>query len=84
MVSSRELRKEPKYYESKGGIGASLVAQWKRICLPTQRTQVLSQGQEDPLEEGMATHSSILVWRNPWIEEPGSLVHEIIKQLDLT
>ena len=84
MVSSRELRKEPKYYESKGSVGASLVAQWKRICLPTQRTQVLSWGQEDPLKEGMATHSSVLAWRIPWIEEPGRLVHEIIKELDLT
>ena len=32
--------------------------------------QALSLGQEDPLEEGMATHSNILVWRIPWIEEP--------------
>ena len=30
-------------------------------------------GQEDPLEEGMAAHSSILVWRIPWTEEPGGL-----------
>ena len=30
-------------------------------------------GQEDPLEEGMATHSSILAWRIPWTEEPGGL-----------
>ena len=30
-------------------------------------------GLEDPLEEGMATHSSILAWRIPWIEEPGGL-----------
>ena len=30
-------------------------------------------GQEDPLEEGMATHSSILAWRIPWTEEPGNL-----------
>ena len=30
-------------------------------------------GQEDPLEEGMATHSSILAWRIPWTEEPGEL-----------
>ena len=30
-------------------------------------------GWEDPLEEGMATHSSILAWRIPWIEEPGGL-----------
>ena len=32
-----------------------------------------SLGQEDPLEEGMATHSSVLAWRIPWIEEPGGL-----------
>ena len=30
-------------------------------------------GQEDPLEEGMATHSSVLAWRIPWTEEPGRL-----------
>ena len=30
-------------------------------------------GQKDPLEEGMATHSSILAWRTPWTEEPGGL-----------
>ena len=36
-------------------------------------TQVRSPGQEDPLEEGMATHSSILTWRIPWTEEPGGL-----------
>ena len=34
-------------------------------------TWVLSLGWEDPLEEGMATHSSILAWRIPWKEEPG-------------
>ena len=38
-----------------------------------QETQVLSLGQEDPLEKGMATHSSILAWTIPWIEEPGRL-----------
>ena len=36
-------------------------------------TQVQSLGQEDPLEEGMATHSGILAWRIPWTEEPGGL-----------
>ena len=36
-------------------------------------TQVQSLGGEDPLEEGMATHSSILAWRTPWTEEPGRL-----------
>ena len=33
----------------------------------------LRQGQEDPLEKGMATHSHILAWRIPWTEEPGEL-----------
>ena len=36
-------------------------------------TQIRSLGQEDPLEKGMATHSSILAWRIPWTEEPGGL-----------
>ena len=35
--------------------------------------QVPSLGREDPLEEGMATHSGILAWRIPWSEEPGRL-----------
>ena len=38
-----------------------------------QETWVQSLGQEDPLEKGMATHSSILAWRIPWTEEPGGL-----------
>ena len=38
-----------------------------------QETRVRSLGWEDPLEEEMATHSSILAWRIPWIEEPGGL-----------
>ena len=36
-------------------------------------TRVRSLGWEDPLEEGMATHSSILAWRIPWTKEPGRL-----------
>ena len=39
----------------------------------TQETQVLSLGQEDPLEKEMATHSSILAWKIPWTEEAGGL-----------
>ena len=39
----------------------------------TQEMWVWSLGQEDPLEEGMATHSSILAWRIPWTEKPGAL-----------
>ena len=38
-----------------------------------QETQVQSLDQENPLEKGMATHSSILAWRIPWTEEPGGL-----------
>ena len=38
-----------------------------------QETQVRALGQEDPLEKGMATHSSMLAWRIPWTEEPGGL-----------
>ena len=48
----------------------------KNPHLPMQETQemwVLSLGQEDPLEEGMATESSILAWRIPWTEGPGRL-----------
>ena len=54
----------------------SPVAQWSRTHLPMQKaqeTQVQSLGQEDALEEEAATHSSILVWRIPWREEPGGL-----------
>ena len=36
-----------------------------------QKTQVRSLGQEDPLEKGKATHSSVLAWRIPWMEKPG-------------
>ena len=37
----------------------------------TRETRVQSLGQEDPLEKEMATHSSTLVWKIPWIEKPG-------------
>ena len=40
-----------------------------------QETQVQLLGQEDPLEKEMATHSSILAWEIPWIEEPGRLLY---------
>ena len=38
-----------------------------------QETWVQSLGREHPLKKGMATHSSILAWRNPWTEEPGRI-----------
>ena len=52
---------------------ASLVVQMVKNPPAMQETQVQSLGQEDPLEKGMATHSSILAWRMPWTEEPGGL-----------
>ena len=52
---------------------ASLMAQTVKNLPPTQETQNHFLGREDPLEKGMATHSSILAWRIPWTEEPGGL-----------
>ena len=54
-------------------VHSSLVAQTIK-CLPTMwEIWVQSLGQEDLLEKEMATHSSILVWKIPWMEEPGRL-----------
>ena len=50
-----------------------VVAQMVKNLPAMQETPVLSLDQEDPLEKGMATHSSTLAWRNPWTEEPGRL-----------
>ena len=50
----------------------------------TQETQVQSLGQKDPLENGIATHSSILAWRIPWTEEPGKLSLWGCKESDMT
>ena len=52
---------------------ASLVAQRVKNLSIMRETWVPSLGWEDPLEKGMATHSSILAWRIPWTEEPGGL-----------
>ena len=49
------------------------MAQTVESLLAMRETWVLSLGWEDPLEEGMATHSSILAWNIPWMEEPGRL-----------
>ena len=53
--------------------GVSLVAQMVKNPSAMQETQVQSLGREDPLEKGMATHSSIPAWINPWTEKPGGL-----------
>ena len=57
-------------------VGASQVVQWVKnppAMQEMQEMQFLSLGWDDPLEEDMATHSSILAWRIPWTEEPGGV-----------
>ena len=54
-------------------LGASLVAQMVKRLSMMWETQVQSLGREDLLEKEMATHSSILAWKVPWMEEPGRL-----------
>ena len=49
------------------------MAQMVKNLAAMQETQVRFLGWEDPLEKQMATHSSILVWKIPWTEEPGGL-----------
>ena len=50
----------------------------------TQETRVESLGEEAPLEEGMATHSSILAWKIPWTQELGGYSPQDCKELDMT
>ena len=47
-----------------------------------QETWVQSLGQEDPLEKGMSTHSSILAWRIPWTKEPGRLQFIVSQRIE--
>ena len=54
-------------YKDRGFPGGS------SVCLPMQETQVWTLGWKEPLEEEMATHSSILAWKIPWTEEAGGL-----------
>ena len=68
--------------------GVQGMCQFKRIQaqrvkrLPTmQETGVRSLGQEDPLEKGMATHSSILAWRIPRTEKPGGLQSMLLQRV---
>ena len=55
------------------GVIASLGAQMVKNLLAVQEIWVPSLGQEDPLEKGLSTHSSVLAWRIPWTEVPGGL-----------
>ena len=70
LESKRKISTPPK---SLFKIIGFLVAQLVKNLPAMQETQVQSLGREDPLDKGMATHSSILAWRIPWTEEPGGL-----------
>ena len=63
---------------------ASLTAQLIKNLPAVQETQIRFLGQKDPLEEEMATHSSILAWRIPWAEEPERLQSMGSQESDMT
>ena len=65
-------------------VWASLVAQTVKYLPAMQETQVQSLGREDPLEKGMATHSSIFARRILWTEEPAGLQSMGLKESDTT
>ena len=60
------------------------MAQTAKNLPEMQETQLESLGREDPLEEGIATHSGILAWRIPWTEEPGRLQSMGLQESDTT
>ena len=59
------------------------MAQMVKSLPAVQETRVQSLGWEDPLEKGMATHSSILAWKIPWTEEPGGVCVQSMGWQDL-
>ena len=66
---------------------ASSVSQWVKNLAglqEPQEVQVQPLGQEDPLKEEMAAHSSILAWEIPWTEEPGGLQYMGSQESDMT
>ena len=68
-----------RHIHTRGFPGSSVV----KNAPAKQETQVQSLGQEDPLEEEMATHSSLLAWEISWTEEPGRLVRGLTKSQTL-
>ena len=70
----RKLKdKDIKYFAFPRFIKASLVAQTVKRLPAMWETWVGSLGWKDPLEKEMTTHSSILAWKTPWMDEPGRL-----------
>ena len=72
------------YQNSQSMNWASLVAQMVKNLPAMQDTRIQSLGQEDPLEKGMAAHSSVLAWRIPWTQEPGGLQSMGLQESDTT
>jgi len=82
LKSSVNLSKSLLLFESQfPDIGASLIVQMVKNPPAIWETWVQSLGQEDLLEKGMATHSSILAWRIPWTEESGKLQSTGLKRV---
>ena len=79
QVPLRQTFDLQRFYEAHPHWRASQVAQMVKNLPAMQETWVWSLGGEDPLKEGMATHSSILAWIIPWTEEPGG-VHSMGSQ----
>ena len=72
-IESMESQRDGHNWVTKTLVGASLVTQIVKNLPAMQRTQIRSLGREDPLQESVAIHSSILYWKIPWREEPGRL-----------
>ena len=80
----RYLEQHARWKVSKGQLWltwASLVAQLVKNLPAMRETWVQSLGWEDPLEEGMTTHSSFLAWRMPWTEGPGGLLSKGLQRV---
>ena len=71
-------------FPSNGLYGTLLLGQMVKNLPAVEETQVQSLGWKDPLEKGMATHSSILAWRIPWTEKPGRLQSMESQESDMT
>ena len=71
-ADGKQVNQQSLSHDENWDMGGSEVKNTSAMQEP-QEMQVRSLGREDPLEEGMATHSSILTWRIPWIEEPDGL-----------
>ena len=69
----QDTYKETAVWQKVAETKTSLVAQLGKNLPAMQETRVRSLGRDEPLEKGMAPHSSILFWEIPWTEEPGGL-----------